>query len=75
MPDDANGFFQEGITLYQRGEYENAEIAFRRALERDPTLAEARMALGETLYSLGRYEDSEAEFRAVVRMRPESPAA
>jgi tetratricopeptide (TPR) repeat protein len=50
----------------ERDELEGAERHFRRALDLDPALAEARIRLGRVLGLLGRHADAAAELRRVT---------
>jgi tetratricopeptide (TPR) repeat protein len=50
-------------------EFEAAERFYRRALARDPALAEARVRLGRVLIERGRMSDAEAELRAALSTR------
>jgi hypothetical protein len=44
-------FFQQGVTFYNRQDFQNSEIAFRKALERDPNIGTARNYLGKHFFA------------------------
>jgi adenylate cyclase len=48
-----------------------ADAASRRALELDPTLAEAHASRGTALSLLGRHEEAEQAFAAAIRLDPD----
>jgi tetratricopeptide (TPR) repeat protein len=52
-----------------------AEDYYRRALEREPELLEARLRRGRTLRLLGRFEAAEAELSSVQQRNPGAPMA
>ncbi len=54
-----------------RAELEAAERFYRRAVARDPALAEARVRLGRVLIEGGRMADAAAELRAALSARLE----
>jgi tetratricopeptide (TPR) repeat protein len=59
----------KGITFNigsERSELRLAEASFRRALERGPDLAEARIRLGHVLGLIGRHSDAADELRRAI---------
>lgn len=54
---------------------EDAERAYRQAIQLDSTNALARMGLGELMLALGRPEDAIREFDLALRRQPELTAA
>jgi TolB-like protein/Tfp pilus assembly protein PilF len=50
---------------------EQADAASRRALELDPSLAEAHASRGTALSLLGRHDEAEQAFRAAIRLDPD----
>ncbi len=72
QPDDAGTCFLQGL-LAQRGKQADAAIAhYRRALERDPGLAEAHNNLGYLLLNeRDQIEQGIAHFKAALARRPD----
>jgi glycosyltransferase involved in cell wall biosynthesis/thioredoxin-like negative regulator of GroEL len=60
-----SGWFMVAVNLQERGHREQAEKAFRGALERRPTLDAARVGLADALLVQGRVEEA-AEQAAMV---------
>ncbi len=60
-----SGWFLLAINLQERGHLEQAEAAFRGALERRPTLDAARVALADALLVQGRVEEAAQEAEKV----------
>lgn len=59
-----------GELAAQRGDYESADDALRRALAIDPTRAGVHAQLGSVLAELGRFEDAVQALREAVRLEP-----
>jgi tetratricopeptide (TPR) repeat protein len=68
--------FVQGRLLYIEGRYEEAAETLQRAADlleqRQRTLADLHLYLGESLARLDRYGDAEAQFRAEIRDYPRS---
>ena len=56
---------REGNKLYKKEQYNEAEIAYRRALEADSTSLAAHFNLGNALYKQKQYEQAENIFKAL----------
>ena len=71
-PEDDDGWYQLGLAYRQIGQYEEAEQAFRRAMQLRPNNADYVAFLGETVLLRGVNDDpavlSEL-FRGLVRLR------
>ena len=57
-----------GIALLNRGEFADAEVALRRALEVEPGNRSAHVHLGHVLVAEGRLDEARAEFKTVLRL-------
>jgi Ca-activated chloride channel family protein len=57
---------REGIKKYNDAQYNDAEIAFRRGLEKDSLSFAARFDLGDALYKQNHFEQAEALFKALA---------
>lgn len=55
--------------------FERAEAAYRRAIELDPSLANALTNLGNLMYRRGRLEDAENFYVRALQVDPEQPEA
>ncbi|NTW21497.1 MAG: tetratricopeptide repeat protein, partial [Nostocales cyanobacterium W4_Combined_metabat2_030] len=67
---DAAIFFQQGVTFYNRQDFQNSEIAFRKALERDPNIGTARNYLGNIFLQQNRLNLAIQEFGEAIRLSP-----
>jgi len=54
---------------------QEAERAYRRAVDLDPAHAEARINLGRLLQERGRFDEAERQYRAALASAPEDPTA
>jgi tetratricopeptide (TPR) repeat protein len=65
-----------GHVLERRGQYEKAEIAYRRAIDLDSTVPASWTCLGKFLYvRLGRSREAEDAFRKAIDIDPNSEFA
>jgi tetratricopeptide (TPR) repeat protein len=55
--------------------YDRAEAAYRRAIELDPTLANAYTNLGNLMFRRGRTSDAESFYLRALQIDPEQPEA
>lgn len=67
--------FRKGAARYELGQYEGAEIEFRRALELDPGYWLARGGLGQVQAQRGQYDLAAESFREVLARDPRNAAA
>lgn len=69
---------REGNKLYKQDQYNEAEIAYRRALTLDSSSIAARFNLGDAMYKQKQYDRAEAIFKSLaapeVLMTPENKA-
>ena len=71
----AYGFYLRGRCRYDLGQYEAAEQDFRKAVLQDPTLVEARFAIGLVRAVSGDPSGAAAAFRDVLGSDPNNDAA
>ena len=62
-------YFNLGVLLAADGEYAEAEIMNRKALEQNPEFLQAQLNLGTYLEQLGRIEETLEQWRAVIGHR------
>jgi Ca-activated chloride channel family protein len=62
-----------GNGLYKDGNYTDAEVKYRKALEKERGLATGKFNLGDALYKQGKYDESLREYEDVASTQ-ESPA-
>jgi tetratricopeptide (TPR) repeat protein len=67
--------FREGAAAQQRGDFETAGAAYRRAIEIESRFAEAHANLGAVLSRLGRYEDAVLSIERALAINPKLTAA
>ena len=74
-PDLHDGHLGLGVLLLKRGGAEAAEglNALERALQINPNLYEARIALGKALISLGRWSDAVVHLARAAALAPDNP--
>jgi Flp pilus assembly protein TadD len=67
---NASTYVAHGDLLERQGNFEQAILQYRQALELTPDLSAARTRLGITLNKLGRNTEASAEFREAVARTP-----
>lgn len=70
---DAQALYLKGIASYEKGFYEEAEVAFKGVLEDyplSPQAAVAQVALGDTCYAQERYEEAAAYYTTFCTFHP-----
>jgi tetratricopeptide (TPR) repeat protein len=71
--------FVQGRLLYEEGKYEESATTFQEAAralsERDRSLADLHLYLGESLARLDKYDEAESQFREELRDFPRSMQA
>jgi tetratricopeptide (TPR) repeat protein len=68
--DDAQTWFREGVTLYEKSDYRRAITAFDKAIASDPTLAEAWNNRGLSLIQTGDYEEARRSIQKALSINP-----
>jgi tetratricopeptide (TPR) repeat protein len=65
--------FDSAVDAQQRGDYVEAVRDYRRVLQLQPDLADARANLGAALVHLGRFQEAVGEYRAALKAAPNNP--
>jgi len=68
-PKSPNAWYNKGLSLFQKGELEEAARVFRKAIDLAPT-DRAYSNLGATLQRLGRTDDAIAAYRSGIEKNP-----
>ena len=63
-------WLDEGNTLHNSGHYEEALVAYERALQLDPHYADAYDARGDACSSLNRYQEAFDAFNRAIQLNP-----
>lgn len=69
-PHAAPVYLHLGAVLERKGDWEQAEAMYRRAMEEDRELPQAHKALGDALYRRGAYDDASDAYNQAVRLNP-----
>ena len=67
-----NSFIRQGNKLYEEGKFKEAEIDYRKALEKKPLSVKSSYNLGNSLYRQENYEEAMRNFSDAGRMMKES---
>lgn len=71
QPDLAEAHASLGVALSLSGRHDEADIAFRRAIERDPLLFEAHYFAARDAFAQGHLEAAVQHYRDASRVRPD----
>ncbi|MDP7567150.1 MAG: hypothetical protein QF383_02045, partial [Flavobacteriales bacterium] len=63
-------FLRDGNTLYADSSYNDAEMQYRKSLEKDQDYFNASFNLADAVYKQERYEESSALFDALIDNAP-----
>jgi tetratricopeptide (TPR) repeat protein len=55
---------QEGNKVYEKGKYSDAEVSYKRALEKNPKSHAAQFDLGDALYKQQRYDEAMRQYNS-----------
>ncbi len=69
-PEDADIYYNLGVTLGREGKYKEAAEAYEKAISIRPDYAEAHYNQGFAYNELGMYKEAEHAFRQAVRIKP-----
>jgi tetratricopeptide (TPR) repeat protein len=72
---DVSEVQRTAVSYYNRGEYEKAIEAYKRAIELNPDFTEAYYHLGMAYSSLGKYKEAVEAYSRAVRIKPDYAAA
>jgi uncharacterized protein (TIGR02466 family) len=75
LPTNADIANEQGIVARLRGNFDQAETAFRRALTLRPGDTSASLGLARTFVEARRWSDAEAQYRQVLQRTPNSAVA
>lgn len=67
----AQDHFDEGLSFFNRGQYEAAIPHFEKATEMDPNFADAYLFLGRSYLNLGRWSQAVPPLRTALRLSPD----
>jgi len=67
----AEDAFDTGLSLFNRGQFEEAAAYFRKAVELEPEYGRAYLYLGRSYLNLGRLREAIPPFRTAFRLEPE----
>jgi tetratricopeptide (TPR) repeat protein len=73
--DDAVTHFNLGLLMARTGRLDQAVTAYQRALEREPTLSDARTNLATVFARQGRLDRAAQELQRVLALDPDNPLA
>jgi len=65
--------FGTGLTLYGRDKYEEAIEELKRAVELEPSFADAHLAIGHALQKLKRLSEAAEAIKKAIGIYPEDP--
>lgn len=72
-PDSASAHAAMGDVLYRRGDFDDSERHYRRAIEIDPNNASGHFGVGRILRTLGRYGEAADSFSRAAALSPSTP--
>ncbi|HLP90659.1 MAG TPA: tetratricopeptide repeat protein [Nostocaceae cyanobacterium] len=68
-----SNLFQQGMGLYQAGDYPEAETIFRQVIAINSTNDVVRLMLGETLFKQNQVPSAKELFEEVIKRSPKNP--
>jgi tetratricopeptide (TPR) repeat protein len=72
VPSDAQGAFDHGLRLFQRGQYAEAIPRLQEATTLDPQFGQAYLYLGRSYLNLGQWGNAIPVLRTAFRLAPEA---
>jgi tetratricopeptide (TPR) repeat protein len=67
----AQAFLESGLTHYEKGEFDDAIPAYRKAIELQPNDAHAHYNLGVALLEKGEPREASSSFETAIRLQPD----
>jgi hypothetical protein len=74
-PNYADGYFNLGLALHAKGQWDESIAAIREALRLKPDNAEAYYNLGNSLHDADRLDDAIAAYQRALELKPDYPEA
>ena len=71
---NAASFYNEGVSLLNQGQYQEAAEQFKRAAIEDSTHLEARLGLAQAYFKLSQWENAEIALKEARDLSPDNPA-
>jgi tetratricopeptide (TPR) repeat protein len=71
----AKFYYNQGLSLYNQGKYQNSINSFERALENSPNLAEAYSYRGQAKAELGHINGAIADYNHLLLIQPKNAEA
>jgi Flp pilus assembly protein TadD len=65
--------FQQGLTSYDEGDYQESALAFRQVIQHDSDNADAYYNLGLALSQAGKLDQAIAAYQKSLELTPENP--
>jgi len=66
----AQSEFDDGLSLFNRGHYDDAIPHFEKATEIDPDFAKAYLYLGRSYLNIGKWKEAVPPLRTAYRLSP-----
>jgi len=63
--------FQNGMVFFEKGEFKNADLEFRNALQIDPSFADGYFMLGKVKLTQKKYKDAYLSFKKAEKIDPD----
>ena len=64
----SKSLINEGVDLYKEGKYPEAEVNFKKGVEKESDTFEGHFNLGDTFYKQGRYDEALQSFQNAYKM-------
>lgn len=71
----AEDLYESGIDLELAGRMDDARVAYRAAIKKNPRLAGARINLGRLLHAANKFKEAESHYRAALEHDPSNALA
>ena len=65
-------YFDSGISFYRKKEFQNAIIAFKKAIQLNPKFDEAYYGLGDSYIGIEEFQNAIKAFKKVIQLNPEN---